>query len=93
MLAEPPTSLLRIDTVISRRGRSRPQLYVDIKKGVMTPPVRLGMKLSAWPAHEVDALNRAEIAGSTQEELRELVKQLLAMRVQGKTTRTSTQAA
>jgi prophage regulatory protein len=78
------TSLLRLDTVISRRGRSRAQLYVDIKRGVMTPPVRLGQKLSAWPAHEVDALNRAEIAGSTKKQLQELVKELVAKRAEGK---------
>jgi prophage regulatory protein len=68
-------SLLRLDTVVSRRGRSRPQLYVDIKRGTMTPPVRLGCKLSAWPSHEIDALNRAEIAGASQDELRALVRQ------------------
>jgi prophage regulatory protein len=78
------TTLLRLETVISRRGRSRAQLYVDIKRETMTPPVRLGDKLSAWPAHEIDALNRAEIAGSTKDELRALVRELVAMRSQGK---------
>jgi len=79
-------TLLRIDTVISRRGRSRPQLYIDIKRGTMTPPVRLGAKLSAWPSHEVDALNRAEIGGASAEELRSLVQQLLEQRVRMKST-------
>jgi prophage regulatory protein len=74
------TTLLRLEPVISRRGRSRAQLYIDIKRGTMTPPVRLGEKLSAWPSHEVDALNRAEIAGATQDELRALVQQLLEQR-------------
>lgn len=75
-----PTALLRLDTVIALRARSRPQLYIDIKNGTMTPPVRLGAKLSAWPAYEVDALIRAEIAGSTQDELRAIVQQLVAAR-------------
>jgi hypothetical protein len=48
----------------------------------MTPPVRLGEKLSAWPSHEVDTLNRAEIAGATQDELRVLVKHLVEQRRQ-----------
>jgi prophage regulatory protein len=78
------TSLLRLDAVISRRGRSRAQLYVDIKRGVMTPPVRIGEKLSAWPSNEVDALNRAEIGGATKDELRTLVQQLVAQRAHGK---------
>jgi prophage regulatory protein len=75
-------SLLRLETVNSRRGRSRAQLYIDIKRGTMTPPVRLGEKLSAWPSHEIDALNRAEIAGATPDELRALVQQLVAQRAQ-----------
>jgi prophage regulatory protein len=82
-------SLLRLDTVISRRGRSRPQLYIDIKRGTMTPPVRLGEKLSAWPSHEVDALNRAEIGGATQDELRVLVKHLVEQRRQMRPAQTA----
>jgi prophage regulatory protein len=76
------TVLLRLETVISRRGRSKSQLYVDIKAGKMTPPVRVGEKLSAWPQHEVDALNRAEIGGASADEMRDLVKQLIEQRAQ-----------
>ncbi len=85
-------SLLRMETVVSRRGRSRPQLYIDIKRGTMTPPVRLGEKISAWPSHEIDALNRAEIAGASQDQLRALVKQLVAQRTQGKALAEATAA-
>lgn len=83
-MADQSTSLLRLDTVISRRGRSRAQLYIDIKRGTMTPPVRLGEKLSAWPSHEIDTLNRAEIAGASQDELRALVQELIAQRTKGR---------
>ncbi len=72
--------LLRIETVASRRGRGRSQLYLDIREGLMTPSLRLSRKLSAWPSHEVDALNRAEIAGATPEEIRALVCQLVEQR-------------
>ena len=74
------TSLLRLHNVVARRGRSRAQLYVDIKRGVMTPPVRIGATLSAWPAHEVDALIRAEISGATEDKLKSLVSQLIVER-------------
>ena len=78
-------ALLRAEAVIERRGRSRSQLYLDIRHGVMTPPVRLrGGKLSAWPSHEVDALNRAEISGASDEELRALVRQLVEQRAAGR---------
>ncbi|MDA8351556.1 MAG: transcriptional regulator [Pseudomonadota bacterium] len=78
-------TLLRAEAVIARRGRSRSQLYLDIRHGVMTPPVRLrGGKLSAWPAREVDSLNAAEIAGATDDELRAVVRELLAQRAAGR---------
>ena len=78
-------TLLRAEAVCVRRGRSRSQLYVDVRAGVMTPPVRLrGGKLSAWPAHEVDALNAAEISGASDGELRALVRQLVEQRAAGR---------
>jgi prophage regulatory protein len=92
-MPETTISLLRLDTVVSRRGRSRPQLYIDIKRGTMTPPVRLGEKLSAWPSHEIDALNRAEIGGASQDELRALVLELLEQRQRMKPATQSTAAA
>ena len=79
-----PHSLLRADDVIARRGRSRAQLYVDIKNGTMTPPVRIGPNktLSAWPERELEMLNAAEIGGASKEELQALVKQLIAKRAE-----------
>jgi prophage regulatory protein len=73
--------LLRLESTLSRRGRSRAQLYVDIKKGVFPPPVRLGARLSAWPSTEVDEVNRAEIRGATPDELRTLVQRLVKQRL------------
>jgi prophage regulatory protein len=72
--------LLRLEPTLSRRGRSRAQLYVDIRKGVFPPPVRLGVRLSAWPSTEVDAVNKAEIRGATPDELRALVQRLVKER-------------
>jgi predicted DNA-binding transcriptional regulator AlpA len=82
------TSLLRLEAVVSRRGRSKSQLYRDIAAGTMTPPVRCGEKksISIWPAYEIDALNRAEIAGAGSEQLRALVKQLLEQRTTQRTS-------
>lgn len=78
-----PATLLRLDTVVALRGRSRAQNYVDIRKGTMTPPVRLGAKLSAWPASEIDALIRAEISGASREDLQSLVRKLVDARKKG----------
>lgn len=73
-------SLLRLPQVLERRGRSRSQLYVDIRRGLMTPPVHAGANISVWPDYEVQQINAAEIAGSSSDELQELVKQLVARR-------------
>lgn len=80
------TTLIDSQTVTQRRARSRSQIYVDIRRGVMTPPLspRAGRKSSVWPAAEIEALNRAEIAGATDDELRELVLRLIAQRAEGR---------
>ena len=78
------TTLIPTDRTAERRARSRSQLFVDIKVGLMTPPLRArpGRKANAWPAYEIDALNRAEIAGATDEEIRQLVHKLVEQRAQ-----------
>lgn len=68
-------SLLKISTLCEISGRSRSGTYEDIASGLMTKPVKLGTS-SVWPAHEVDAINRARIAGSSDDEIRLLVKSL-----------------
>ncbi len=79
------TSLLRLEAVLSRRGRSKSALYRDIATGTMTAPIKCGEKgsISVWPAYEIDALNRAEIGGAKPADLRQLVKHLLERRTQG----------
>lgn len=78
------TTLITTDRTAERRARSRSQLFVDIKVGLMTPPLRTrpGRKTNAWPAYEIDALNRAEIAGASDDEIRQLVHQLVQQRAQ-----------
>ncbi len=64
-----------------RRCRlSKSAFYRDIQEGLFTPPVRVGARTTAWPRHEVDALIAARIAGATHEQLRVLVRQLIAQR-------------
>lgn len=74
--------LLKIEATVACRGRSRPQLYKDIKDGLMTPPVHIGSgkRISVWPSDEIEILNRAEISGASQDELRALVKTLMEKR-------------
>lgn len=74
------TSFVRFPAAVRVRGRSRSQTYIEINAGLMPPPVRIRGRATAWPAYELDALNRAEIAGATDDEIRALVRELLARR-------------
>jgi prophage regulatory protein len=66
--------------LIARMGRKRSTLYVDIRDGLLTPQVAIGSRAVGWPDYEIDALIEARIAGATEDEIRELVKKLVADR-------------
>lgn len=72
-------TLCRLRETCKQQGKSRSAFYLDISTGLMTRPVKLGTA-SAWPAHEIDAINRARIAGKSDEEIRQLVQKLEADR-------------
>jgi prophage regulatory protein len=72
--------ILRLPDVLRARGRSRSAHYLDIRKGLFTPPVHVGERAVGWPAAELTILNAARIAGKTTEELRQLVASLVAAR-------------
>jgi prophage regulatory protein len=70
----------RLPAVKAKTGRSSSGTYADVKSGLLTSPIKLGIRASGWPAQEVDELVRARIAGSTPEEIRSLVLKLEAAR-------------
>jgi prophage regulatory protein len=73
--------LLREPSVTSLTGKSRSTLWNDIKAGTFTPPVHIGSGRSVgWPASEVTAINRARIAGKSDDEIRRLVRSLIDSR-------------
>jgi len=74
------THLLRLDRVLGARGIRKTQHYADIQAGLFTRPVKLGKRASAWPSHEVAAINQARIAGKSESEIRQLVAKLEAAR-------------
>jgi len=65
----------------SKTGKSKSGTYVDILDGLMVSTVSIGERAKAFVEHEVDAIMGARIAGWTNDEIRELVKQLEANRV------------
>lgn len=86
LIGLPPTAtytLLRLPAVLKARGRSRSSHYTDIKHGLFTRQVNLGVHCVGWPEHEVIALNEARIAGMADREIRALVQHLEARRKGG----------
>lgn len=73
-------SMMRLPIVLQERGRSRSAHYLDIQQGVCTKPVSLGARSVGWPAAEIAALNAARIAGKSDDEIRELVRDLESKR-------------
>lgn len=73
-------TILRRPRVSEATGDSRSTLYLKIKDGTFPPPVSLGARSVGWPDYEVDTINAARIAGKSDAEIRELVKELVAAR-------------
>jgi len=78
-------SILRMPAVKSETGhRSHASIYKAIKAGLFTKPVLIGQRSVGWPANEVQAINQARIAGQPEADIRELVNDLHAKRIQQK---------
>ena len=73
-------TILRLPSVKAQTGASRSTVYLRIKQGLFTKPVRLGERAVGWPASEIAAINAARIAGQSDDEIRRLVARLEAAR-------------
>ena len=73
-------AILRLPEVLRLRGRGKTAHYSDIEEGLFTRPVAIGTRAVGWPEHEVIQLNRARIAGKTDDEIRALVAALETQR-------------
>ena len=70
-------AIWRIETCNSEAGyRSNASIYTRVRKGTWTKPVKIGERASGWPDYEVKAICAAQIAGQSDEQIRELVKRL-----------------
>lgn len=72
--------LLKLPQVLGQTANARSTHYNNIKAGLMTPPVSLGVHSVAWPEHEITAINAARVAGKSDDEIRQLVTRLVAER-------------
>jgi prophage regulatory protein len=72
--------LLRRPIVEQATGDSRSTIYRKIKKGLFTHGIEIGGERVAWPANEITAINKARIAGKSDDEIKALVIELEAAR-------------
>ena len=70
----------RKSEVLQRIGLSRSTLHSKIQQGLWCPPISLGARAVGFLEHETDELIAAHINGYSPEQLRELVKNLVAER-------------
>ncbi|MEY4979910.1 MAG: hypothetical protein RLZZ352_2180 [Pseudomonadota bacterium] len=70
-------AIWRIEACKAEAGyRSNASIYGLIREGLWTKPVPIGQRSVGWPDYEVKAIVQARIAGLTEIQTRELVKQL-----------------
>lgn len=73
--------ILRMPHLLQRTAESRTAIYCGIRRGTFPSPVKLGgPRAVGWPAHEIDAVVRARIAGATDDQIKALVARLHAQR-------------
>ena len=82
-LDSPACVLWRRKHVQAVTGLSRSSIYLRIAQGLLPIPVALGARAVGWPQAEIEAINRARIAGHDDAALRALVLELLAQRTAG----------
>jgi prophage regulatory protein len=70
------TQLLRLPSVKQLIGKSRTTIYRDIQRGIFPRGVLIGGDRVAWPANEIETINKARIAGKTDADIKKLVEQL-----------------
>ncbi len=73
-------SFLRPAQVIANRGFSEATLYREIASRLLPRPVRISARGVGWPKSEIESINRARIAGMSDDEIRKLVSELEAAR-------------
>ena len=68
--------MYRLPQVKTETGLGRSSIYAQIKDGLWTRPIRLGLRAVGWPADECHAIIAARVAGRNGDEIRALVRDL-----------------
>jgi prophage regulatory protein len=74
-------AIWRIETCKAHSGyRSTASIYNNIRNGLWTKAVQIGIRSVGWPSDEVEAINNYRIAGASDDQIRALVNRLHAKR-------------
>lgn len=68
--------------IAARYCQSRVTPWRKTRAGLLPPPIRLSPGCTRWPTHEIEAIDRARLAGADDDAIRALVKRLVADRAQ-----------
>jgi len=75
-------SFIRLKNVEDRTGLKKSMVYDLMSRGEFPKSIKIGERAVAWVESEVDAINAARMAEKSADEIRELVKSLMAKRQQ-----------
>ena len=76
-------AIKRMSDVLEAFGyRSRTTVYKNVSAGVFTRPIAIGQRAVGWLDTEVEAITLALVAGQSQDEVRQLVVRLHALRLE-----------
>jgi prophage regulatory protein len=65
-IAPAQSSIERLPVVMARTGRSRPSIYLDMKKGLFPQRFRVGIRAVGWLSSDIDAWIESRVqAGRT----------------------------
>jgi prophage regulatory protein len=70
--------------VIQRSGLSKSNIYNKVKDGTFPPTIALGDRAVGFVSHEIDAVLQAMIEEQPPEQIKALVKELVAKRTANK---------
>lgn len=80
------SKILRLSAAQDFTGLKRSTIYLRIAEGLFPPPVALGpgsntkSAIVGWPERELAEVNEARIAGKADDEIKRLVRELVAAR-------------
>jgi prophage regulatory protein len=72
--------IIRFKEVKHRTGKSKSAVYSAITDGTFPSPIKLGARMVGWREKEIDAMIAARIRGVSDDEIRDIVRQLQAER-------------